>query len=350
MRPSDLRLPISLRLTVWFSVSLLVVLAGFALFVRQYADLAEPGWTFAGAVIVAVVASKVIGYLLARRVLSPIAEMTDAADQIGSTDLSRRIPEPEGPEDELREMARTFNRMIDRLEASVERERQFAEDVAHELLTPLARLRPEIEMVVGRESSPEELRETLAQVVDDIDDLTKVVRGLMELSRADMEEAQPCEPVDMSEVARKCVQEYRTRAEDRAIDLSGHWESSVRVRADEVRLQEVFGNLLDNAIKYTSEGGRVRLEIQSVNGWGRARIEDDGMGFDPELRDVIFDRFNRGDRVQDRDGSGLGLSIVRTLVEGWSGRIWAESGGPGRGATFVVELPRDGGEYDPTVG
>lgn len=350
MRLSKFRLPISLQLTIWFSLSLLLVLAVFGVFVYWYADLADPGWPFAGALITAVIASKGIGYALARRVLSPISEMSGAADQIGSSDISRRLPVPGGPDDELSELARTFNGLIDRLEDSLQRERQFSEDVAHELLTPLARLRPEIEMAVRDDASSDEMRRTLRQVLGDIDDLTEVVRGLMDLSRAELHEIEACEAVDMSEVAQKCLQEYRSRARERSIDLSGDWETSVHVRADEVRLQEVFGNLLDNAIKYTPEGGHVRLNVRRVNGWGRARIEDDGIGFNPELRDAIFDRFNRSDRneVESQEGSGLGLSIVQTLVEGWSGRVWAESPGPGRGATFVVDLPQDGGRYDPS--
>lgn len=350
MKLPEIRLPVAVRLTIWFSVSLLLVLGLFAWFALRYTDLADPGWTFAGGLVGAVVVSKVVGYVLARRVLSPIAHLTRAARQIEATDLSRRLPEPEGPDDEITDLARTFNEMLDRLEDSIARERQFAEDVAHELLTPLAKLRPEIEMVARNGSSEEELRDTLDQVVEDIDDLTQVVRGLMDLARADLEESEPCEPVDMAAIARECVRDYRDRAEERMIELRGEWEDEVEVRAEAVRLREVFANLLENAIKYTPEGGEVEVAVRRVNGWGRVRVQDTGIGFEPEMREQIFERFERGNHedVRAHEGSGLGLAIVQSLVEGWGGRVWAASSGRGSGATFTVDLPRNGGRYDPT--
>ena len=156
----------------------------------------------------------------------------------------------------------------------------------------------------------------------------------------------------MGAIARKCVRDYRRRAQERKVELIVDWEDDVEVRAESVRLREVFDNLLENAIKYTPEGGKVEVAVHRVNGWGRARVEDTGIGFEPEMREQIFERFERGDyeEVRDHEGSGLGLSIVQSLVEGWGGRVWADSSGRGSGATFTVDLPRNGGRYDPTVG
>lgn len=297
------------------------------------------------ALLIGIVLSMVLaiggGYLLARRALQPVAELTEAANEIRATDLSARLPTSFGVRDELTNLAETFNQMIARIEASFDRERRFTDNAAHELLTPLTTMRNGIEISLRRERDPEVYQTTLGSMMLDVDEMTETVQGLLQLARVDRLHELPKEPVDLSRVVKEHVARFSDRAAREGVDLQQDIEPHVHVLAEEGRVGEVIDNLVDNAIKYTPEGATVTIEVKSRDGQGLLVVSDTGIGFSPEQKERLFDRFYRADakEVQARHGSGLGLAIVQAITQVYGGSVVAHSDGLGRGSRFEVRLP-----------
>lgn len=281
------------------------------------------------------------GYLLARRALQPVAALTEAANEIRATDLSARLPTSFSSHDELTDLAETFNQMISRIEASFDRERRFTDNAAHELLTPLTTMRNGIEIALRREREPTAYQSTLSSMVLDVDEMTETVQGLLQLARVDRLHELPREPVDLSRVAKEHVARFSERAAREGVDLRLHIEPHVQVLAEEGRVGEIIDNLVDNAIKYSPEGTTVTIEVDRSEGQGRFVISDTGIGFSPEQKERLFDRFYRADakEVQASHGSGLGLAIVEAITQVYGGSVLAHSDGLGRGSRFEVRLP-----------
>lgn len=278
---------------------------------------------------------------LARRTLRPVAAMTEAAGTMGARDLSDRLPADFGPRDELTELAETFNGLLDRLERSVERERRFTANAAHELLTPLAALRSEAEVALRRERDAPAYRDALGRLLLDVERMTATVQGLLQLARADTLSKDETQRLDLSALVQDRVARARPHAEERGVALNATVAPGVAISAQSPPLAEVVDNLLSNAVKYTPPGGRVTLRLDHGGGEAALAVEDTGVGFAPAEADRLFDRFYRSDdpAVQAEPGSGLGLAIVRAIAEGYGGGVRAHSDGLGRGATFEVRLP-----------
>ena len=292
-------------------------------------------------VLLSVVFALAGGVWLARRALRPVAAMTEAAGRMGARDLSARLPADFEPRDELAELAETFNGLLDRLERSVERERRFTANAAHELLTPLATLRSEAEVALRRERDASAYRDALGRLLLDVERMTATVQGLLQLARADTLTKRPGDRLDLSSLVGDRVARARPLAADRGIALETNLAPGVLLAAELSPLAEVVDNLLSNAMKYTPPDGRVSVRLDHGGGEAVLRVEDTGAGFEPADADRLFDRFYRSDdpAIQAEPGSGLGLAIVRAIVEGYGGSVRAASGGPGRGATFEVRLP-----------
>ena len=306
-----------------------------------HAGLHQLAWALVFAVLASAALALGGGYWLARRALRPVAALTEAADRMSAADLSARLPTDFGPRDELTELAETFNGWLARLEASVERERRFSADAAHEMLTPLAALRNEAEVALRRERSPEGYRDALRSVLIDAERLTTTVQGLLRLARAEQLRPGQGERADLAAVASSRADAHRGQAEEKGLDLR------VRVppgpayaAAPEGPLGEVVDNLLQNAVKYTPPGGRVEVDVARANGSVRLTVSDTGVGMDPGEAHRAFERFYRSDTpgVQSEPGSGLGLAIVRAIVEAYGGTVHAASPGPGQGSRFEVLL------------
>ncbi|WP_457651435.1 sensor histidine kinase [Rhodocaloribacter sp.] len=320
--------------------------AGFEWSLHQ--ELYRLGRALFGGIILSVLLAIAGGYLLARRALRPVAALTGAAKEIRATDLGARLPEDFGVRDELSDLARTFNGMIERLEASFKRERRFSSNAAHELLTPLTTMRNSVEVALRRARDAETYQRTLRTVLMDAEEMSETVRGLLQLSQAERLAEMPREPVELCELSREHLRRFEDRAAEKAIRLEIFAEKECFVSADAVRMGEVLDNLLDNAIKYTPPGGSVCLEVEGDDREVRLRLTDTGVGFPPEQAGHLFDRFFRADtsEVQAERGSGLGLAIVQTIVHAYGGSITARSEGPHRGSTFEVRLPRLDGEAE----
>jgi two-component system sensor histidine kinase BaeS len=296
----------------------------------------ETGPLLAAAAGVAAVA--VIGtVLLSRRVLRPIDTLTGAAQRLGRGDLTGRVPVRGN--DELAELARSFNRMADSLQRGEERQRRLVADVAHELRTPLANLRGYLEALSDGVIEPDQdlyasLHEEAVlqqRIVDDLQDLALAEAGNLAYHRV---------TVDLAELLETCRTAHLARAESAGVSLSVEAEP-VAVRADPDRLRQVVGNLVTNALRATAADGSVRLYATKSGSQAILRVVDTGSGIAADALPYVFDRFWRADSARGRrtGGSGLGLAIARQIVTDHGGTISVASE-VGAGTTFTITLPR----------
>ena len=283
------------------------------------------------------------GYFLAGRMLSPLAVMAEKAARISAEDLSERLP-VENPHDEVGRLARVFNETLARLEESFDRLRRFTADASHELRTPLTALKSVGEVGVREGRDPAHYRDVIGSMLEEVDRLARLVDALLVLTRADTGRAvSGRESVDLGDLARDVAECLRALADDRKQDLTVETEegAAVTVKGDRAALRSVVMNLIDNAVKYTPEGGHIHVAVRpGPDGTAFLEVSDDGPGIPSDLHDRIFDRFFRVGKppAVGRGGAGLGLSIARRIVEAQEGRIEVESA-PGRGSTFRVRLP-----------
>jgi signal transduction histidine kinase len=297
--------------------------------------------TFALGILLAVLISSFGGYFLAQRALSPVADITGTANRIRASHLSERIPVRGGPEDELSELTKTINGLLDRIEESFRRERRFSANAAHELVTPLAMMRAELELALGSVEGNEPMEATLVASLADIDNMTGIVRSLLTLASAERQSAEPRELLDLRAVVSEQVAKFQERADLLGVALEFDASELLQVNGDQTGLRTVVDNLVDNALKYSASAGSINVSLTRSGREAHVAITDNGIGFDPADGEHLFDRFYRGQMaaVQRREGSGLGLSIVSTVVAGLGGRVWATSDGPGKGSTFGFALP-----------
>ncbi|MEJ2135072.1 MAG: ATP-binding protein [Desulfofustis sp.] len=280
------------------------------------------------------------GWLLAGRFLRPIDSMTRTANRISAEHLSQRLG-VSGSDDELDRLARTINDMLDRIDGSVQEMRRFSADASHELQTPLTILKGEIEVALLKQRSPAEYEQVLNSCLEEIDRINKLVEGLLLLARADVGALRlDLQPVDMAQLSHQLCDQLQPLAQQHGIDLHHALLDSAVVDGDELQLQRMLMNLIDNGIKYTPAGGQVSVSVEKIAEQAVIRVQDSGPGFGAEEADKIFDRFHRAPqaRQQHSKGSGLGLSIARSIALAHHGEIWAESE-PGVGSTFSVAIP-----------
>lgn len=284
--------------------------------------------------IVAGIVALIAGFVLARRATAPARELTDAARALAAGDRSQRVGSRSN--DEFGEMAQTFNLMADTIAEEDRLRRAFAADVAHELRTPLAILRSEIEALQDgiRKATPA----SLASLHEETLRLTRLVGDLETLARADAAGfALERRPADLRDLVAGTVDEFASNFDARSIAVERRLERA-DVDVDPVRLRQVVANLLSNALKFTPDAGRITVETGRSNGWAIVRVSDTGPGIPPDELPRIFDRFFRG-RGARASGSGIGLTVVSELVRAHGGEVDVSSE-PGRGASFTVRLPR----------
>jgi heavy metal sensor kinase len=281
------------------------------------------------------------GYLLMRRALHPVDEIRQKAAQITSRNLSERLPVVHTG-DELERLATDLNRMIARLEESFLQINRFSADASHELRTPLTVLQGELEAIAQKgQGLPEDVRDTIGSALEETQRLSKIVASLLAISRLEAGEAR-VQPVrlDFAELARTTTDQMKLLAEEKRISLTSDGSESVEVEADPSRLKQLVVNLLDNAIKYTPEGGNVSISVMRRDDHAVLEVADSGLGISADDLPHVFERFYRADKARSRQmgGTGLGLSIVRSICLAHGGQITVNST-EGRGSLFRVELP-----------
>ncbi len=310
----------------------------------QQEMLEEIASTFAWVIPIAIVLAGVGGYFLARKSLAPVVAMSTQAGRIGAANLHERLA-VQNDGDELGHLAQSFNSLLDRLSQSFERQQRFMADASHELRTPVAILRGEAEVALSQQArSPEEYRESLGVLHHEAERLTHIVEDLFTLTRADAGQY-PLQPRDfyLDELVSECVHSARTLALAKKISLNFEGASESPIHADESLLRRMILNLLDNAIKYTPEGGRVTVTSHRVGDEYVLSVADTGGGIPADLQPRIFERFFRADKARaraenDGGGAGLGLSISRWIAEAHHGRLELTRSNS-VGSTFTAYFP-----------
>jgi two-component system, OmpR family, sensor kinase len=300
--------------------------------------------SFLGIIPIALLLAAFGGYFLARKSLAPVALMASKARTIGAANLHDRLG-VSNPRDELGQLAISFNELLDRLEASFERQRRFIADASHELRTPVAILRGESEVTLSRaDRSPAEYREALTILRDESQRLAHIVEDLFTLTRADAGQY-PIAPREfyLDELASDVLRHARSLALAKEITLSPSIEPELLFHGDESLIRRLLLNLLDNAIKYTPQGGNVTLECKKQSAQYVINVTDSGPGIPLDLQPRIFERFFRADKARSRSetdggGAGLGLSIARWIAEAHHGHLELARADPS-GSTFTVSLP-----------
>jgi two-component system OmpR family sensor kinase len=285
---------------------------------------------------IALVLASLVGYLLAGLSLRQVESMRRRAAAISAETPGERLPVPQTG-DELERLGVTLNAMLARLEAALQRERDFVADAGHELRTPLALLRTELELALRHSESPDDLREAVRSSSIEVDRLTQLAEDLLLIARSDRAKLPlKLELVDAGELLDSVATRFQWRADEEARALVCDTATGARIRGDRLRLEQALGNLVDNALRHG--GGRVRLEVASTNGTVELHVKDEGRGFPPRFLDLAFERFTRGQRGRKGPGSGLGLAIVRAIAEAHGGTADAVNS-PDGGADVWLALP-----------
>jgi two-component system, OmpR family, sensor kinase len=283
---------------------------------------------------IAVVLASLLGYLLAAAGLRPVEAMRRRAGEISLGGDEERLPLPPA-HDEVRRLGETLNEMLNRLRRSFERERRFVADASHELRTPVAVIKAELEAALRAGRHDPQVREALVAAVEECDGLAQLAEDLLVVARSGDGEL-PIRPETLSVDALLAGVEQRfgDRAGERGRSITVEGAAGLQVEADELRMRQALGNLVDNALRY-GEGQIVLRALNSQPGVS-LEVSDSGQGFGRDIAGRAFERFARGDGARTRGGAGLGLSIVRAIAEAHGGRAELVRG---EGATVRIWLP-----------
>jgi heavy metal sensor kinase len=282
------------------------------------------------------------GYLLARRALAPVERIAARARTITAERLSDRLP-VDNPDDELGHLATVFNETLGRLESSFDQMRRFTADVSHELRTPLTAIRTVGEVGLRERRDAPGYRSVIFSMLEEVDRLRGLVDRLLALSRSESGQITlRRESVKFRQLVDEVVAQLGVLAEEKGQQLSVEAIDDPAGLADRGVLRQSIVNLIDNAIKYTPVGGRIRVRISGSPTFATLEVSDSGPGIAPEVRTRMFDRFNgsAAERGSEIVGSGLGLSIARWAVEANGGQLTVEPGEASAGSVFRITLPR----------
>jgi two-component system heavy metal sensor histidine kinase CusS len=300
----------------------------------------EFGALLAVVLVLGILASTVIAITVTKRGLRPLAEMARSLQSFGPKRLHERIP-PDGWPRELRPLAVAFDEMFDRLEDSFTRLSQFSADLAHELRTPIANIRGEGEVALTRARTPEEYREVLDSIVGECERLSGIVDNLLFLARAEAAEGHVQRArVDGLAAVEKIAAYYEPLAEEHrtAITCAGEGE----VYADPMLLGRAVSNLVENALRFTPAGGTIQISVAAGAGQSQVSVRDTGCGIVAEHLPRVFDRFYRADSSRSSQGSGLGLALVKSIMDLHDGSAVVESE-VDRGTTVTLTFPNKAG-------
>ncbi len=283
----------------------------------------------------AVLLASTLGYVLATAGLAPIEAMRRRAEQVSLRPGERELL-PVGPaRDEVRRLGQTLNEMLERLRDSFERERRFVADASHELRTPVAVIKAELETALRAPDLPAQTREGLVAAAEECDHLAHLAEDLLTVARAgEAGLAVRPEPVAAAQLLAEARERFAVRAAGRGRAIRVDADASLAVDADPVRMRQALGNLVDNALRHGA--GPVVLSATQVEGAVELAVSDAGAGFPPDFLPTAFDRFARGESARGVRGSGLGLAIVAAVAEAHGGSAEIRAG---KGATVAIMLP-----------
>ncbi len=291
--------------------------------------------TMSGLLLLAVL----VGWFMARRALSGVGSLTRTARQISARDLDARVPVSHR-HSEIDMLAHTFNQMLDRIQVLVTGTRQMNDNIAHDLRSPIARIRGLAEITLSGPPDIEAYRQMSESTIEECDRLLDMINTMLTISRTEAGvDPSAHKIVDFSALVRDACDLFQPLAEDKSIALHCQAEADLNVCGDRPMLQRMVANLIDNALKYTESGGRISVALAAKgDDTVRLDIADSGVGIQAGELPKIFDRFYRGDHSRSQTGAGLGLSLARVIVRSHGGQLLVQSE-PGKGSVFSVELP-----------
>jgi len=280
------------------------------------------------------------GWVLTQSAIQPIRRLSSAVRHIIATGRTDERVSPGADDDAINELTLLFNAMLDRIEGLVQGMRGALDNVSHDLRTPLTRLRGNSELALAAEPDLERYREALADSIEETDRVLVMLNALMDISEAESG-VMPLkrEPFDLNEAADRAIELYREVADTKELVLKSGVRRPAPVLADRVRIEQAAANLIDNAVKYTPAGGSVVVDVETLDGRAILRVRDTGQGIAASELPRIWERLFRGDRSRTTRGLGLGLSLVKAIIEAHGGSVNADSE-PGKGSVFTVSLPQ----------
>jgi heavy metal sensor kinase len=284
-------------------------------------------WEHGLLMIILLALTSVVGYVFIRRVFRPVRRIVETARSITAEDFSLRVDDL-GDRDEIGELARTINDMLARLESSFHQVQRFSGDASHEMNTPLTLMKGELEVTLRKERKPEEYREVLKRVLDEVNRLSGIVDDLLFLSRVDAKNVErSLEKVALAQIVLEAFEETSRLAGDGGVTVRLSQVDEIEVGGDASLFKRMVANLLDNAIKFTPSGGNVSVTLTGQGKSAKLVIDDSGAGIDQKEIPKVFDRFYRADlsRSKQTGGVGLGLSIVREIADLYDLEIQLES-------------------------
>jgi heavy metal sensor kinase len=280
------------------------------------------------------------GWLMARRAFSGVKKVTQTAIAISQGAMEKRVPLT-GRGDEIDRLSQTFNSMLERIQDLITEMKQVTDNIAHDLKSPVTRIRGLAEVTLTTGRSLAEYRSMAASTVEECDRLLGMINTMLEISEFEAGVATlNITNVDISALVEEACDLFRPVAEDKGLVIKTKVPSQLLVSADKSKLQRVVTNLLDNAIKYTTSGGVVTVSVDLGEKGAIISFHDTGMGMAADDIPRIFDRFYRADKSRSEPGAGLGLSLVLAIVQAHRGDIQVKSA-PGTGSTFTIVLPRE---------
>ncbi|MFP4020715.1 MAG: sensor histidine kinase [Halanaerobium sp.] len=283
-----------------------------------------------------------LGYFITKKMLSPINKVTETAREISSSDLGRRL-EVRGPDDELKKLALTFNSMLDRLEKSFKRQKQFVSDASHELRTPISVIKGYVDLLDRWGKEKEDVRDEAVEAIKkETANMKQLMENLLLLARGDDSKLKKEEELfNFNNLVKKIIKEFQLMEKEISFELEE--EAEIEFYGDRNLFKQLLRIFLDNAVKFTSNNGEIKINIDKVNSNNfYFSIADDGPGISEKDLPFVFDRFYQADKSRTRKdnnrGSGLGLAIARQIVDSYNGYIDVESE-EGSGTKFIIVLP-----------
>lgn len=328
---NDIFKTLRIRLFTWYFLSL-VFLGTFIILtihILQYKYSPE-------LILVALALLSVIGFLIIYRFTRSLTVLSSQMKKVTSRNLETRVSVHGN--DEIGELARSFNGLLDRLEIAFRRERQFIGDVAHEMKTPIATLRSSFEVTLKKERTNDEYRQILKDSIKETDRITATLKDILDLAWTEVPNENMRKVFSLSQVMEEMAEIAQKLGTGKKIRVKQDIIAGVNVSGFRERLARAILNIIDNAVKYTPDEGMISISLEKEDGKAVVAVRDSGSGIAPEEIERIFDRFYRGGKSDKVFGAGLGLSIAKSTVEIHKGKIKVISA-PGKGSTFFIILP-----------
>ncbi|MGD8992468.1 MAG: HAMP domain-containing sensor histidine kinase [Desulfobacterales bacterium] len=286
-----------------------------------------------------IIVSAIIGWLLARRATIDMEKVTQTAAEISKGSYDRRV-QIKGRYREIEQLSATFNHMLDRIQSLLKSMKEINDNIAHDLRSPLARIRGIAEMSLLKEKDIDDYKDMAASTIEECDTLIDMINTMLDITEAEagVNGDQP-EEFELVELIREACELFRPVAEAKKINLKTDLPESLAVTSNRKKVQRIVTNLLENAIKYTPANGVVKVSAAAQNGDIRIEFEDTGMGISENDLPHIFERFYRCDRSRSQGGTGLGLSLVKAYTESLNGSIHVDSA-LNQGSRFAFRFAR----------